>query len=152
MRLKEWLDSNGNKINTSSIPVSKSTTKGGYWERFNRLLFYHVNHKSPGVAKIVRTKVSKDGFHYTEHHRAGASEYDYDVVVKIDPTTESWTFQTSIDGTPYKGGSGNGYLELLKELGKHMKLPAEGSKEYDKLLTESYSLADDFRLYETLWD
>lgn len=152
-KLIEWVDSNGNKINTSSTPVSKSTTKGGYWERFNRLLFYHVNHKSPGVDKIVRTKVSKDGFHYTEHHRAGVSGHDYDVVVKIDPTTESWTFQTSIDGTPYKGGSGNGYLELLKELGKHMKLPAEGSKEYDKLLTESYSsIADDFRVYETLWD
>ena len=151
-KLLEWVDAKGNKINTSSSQVSKSTTKGGYWERFNKLILYHVNHKSSGVDKIVRTKVSKDGFHYTEHHRSGISGYDYDVVVKIDPNTESWTFQTSIDGTPFKGGAGNDYLALLKELGKHMRLPAEGSTEYNKLLTETYSsVVDDFRAYETLW-
>lgn len=138
-RLHEWKDSKGNKVNLTSsapAPVSTSSTKGGYWERFNRLLFYHVNHKSPAVDKIVRTKVSKDGFHYTEHYRAGLSGYDKDVVVKIDLATESWTLQTYIDGKPYLGGAGDGYTNLLKELRKHLTIPVTGTPEFMNLLTE----------------
>jgi hypothetical protein len=138
-RLHEWKDSKGNKVNLTSsapAPTSTSSTKGGYWERFNRLLFYHVNHKSPAVDKIVRTKVSKDGFHYTEHIRAGLSGYDKDVIVKIDPATESWTLQTYIDGKPYLGGAGDGYTNLLKELRKHLTIPVTGTPEYKNLLTE----------------
>ena len=138
---------------TQQTQASASSTKGGYWERFNKLLFYHVNHKSPAVDKVVRTKVSKDGFHYTEHIRAGTTGYDKDVVVNIDlAATEDWKFQTYIDGKPHIGGAGYGYVKLLKELRKHMNLPAEGTPEYTKLLTESLSIADDFKLYENLWE
>ena len=145
--LVEWVTMKNN----SSQPAS--STKGGYWERFNRLLYYHVRHKGPGVDKVIQTKVSKDGFRYTEHRRAGVSGYDYGVIVNIDPATESWTLQTYMDSMPHKGGAGDGYLELLKELRKYMKLPNEGTNEYDDLLTESISsIADDFKTYENLWD
>ena len=148
--LTEWVTMKNNS-NASSQPAS--STKGGYWERFNKLIYYHVTHKGRDVDKIVRTKVSKDGFHYTEHHRGGVLGYEYDVVVNIDLATDHWTFQTSVDGKPRLGGAGDGYLELLKELRKHMNLPAEGTNEYDNLLTESISsIADDFKTYENLWD
>ena len=160
--LTEWVDTQGNKVsfnNTSSsasqaAPTVSSIT-GGYWERFNKLLFYHVNHKSSAVDKVIRTKVSKDGFHYTEHVRAGTTGFDKDVVVNIDlAATENWKLQTYIDGKPHIGGTGYGYVNLLKELRKHLNLPAEGTPEYTKLLTESLdsSIAEDFKTYENLWD
>jgi hypothetical protein len=159
MELREWQYMNppqvagtSGQVTSGSSSASTSSTKGGYWERFNRLLFYHVNYKSPAVDKIVRTQVRKDGFHYTEHHRAGLSGYDKDVIVKIDPATESWTLQTYIDGKPHLGGAGDGYTNLLKELRKYLTLPVAGTPEYTKLLTESASIADDFKLYENLWD
>lgn len=152
--LCEWLDAKGNKVGSSSSqPASKpSSTTRGYWERFNKLIYYHVTHKSPAVDKIVRTKVSKDGFHYTEHIRAGTTGYEKDVVVNIDLATESWKFQIYVDGQPYTGGAGDDYVNLLKELRKHMNLPAEGTLDYDEILNESLSYADDFKLYENLWD
>ena len=138
---------------TQQAQASVSSTKGGYWERFNKLLFYHVNHKSPAVDKVVKTKVSKDGFHYTEHVRAGTTGFDKDVIVNIDlAATENWKLQTYIDGKPHIGGAGYGYVNLLKELRKHLTLPVVGTPEYTKLLTESYSIVDDFRVYENLWD
>ena len=139
--------------NTNTSSQSSSTTKGGYWERFNRLIYYHVKHKGPGVDKVIQTKVSKDGFRYTEHRRAGVSGYNYNVEVTIDPVTENWTLQTYMDSKPHKGGAGDGYLELLKELRKYMSIPTEGTVEYDDLLTESVnSIAEDFKTYENLWD
>ena len=159
--LKEFVDSKGNKVNlknsssASQAAPTVSSTKGGYWERFNKLLFYHVNHKSPAVDKVIRTKVSKDGFHYTEHVRAGTTGFDKDVVVNIDlAATENWKLQTYIDGKPHIGGTGYGYVNLLKELRKYLSLPAEGTPEYTKLLTESLdsSFAEDFKTYENLWD
>jgi len=130
--LREWKYANPPK---ASQPASSTT--GGYWKRFNKLIYYHVRHKGRDVDKVIRTKVSKDGFHYTEHHRGGVSGYEYDVVVNIDLATDHWTFQTSVDGKPRLGGAGDGYLELLKELRKHLNLPAEGTPDYDSLLTES---------------
>ena len=160
--LQEFIDKNGNKVTFSktSSSVSQaaptvSSTKGGYWERFNKLLFYHVNHKSPAVDKVIRTKVSKDGFHYTEHVRAGTTGFDKDVVVNIDlAATENWKLQTYIDGKPHIGGAGYGYVNLLKELRKYLNLPVAGTPEYTKLLTESLdsSFAEDFQVYENLWD
>lgn len=160
--LKEFVDSKGNKVvlNKTSSSASQaaptvSSTKGGYWERFNKLLFYHVNHKSPAVDKVIRTKVSKDGFHYTEHVRAGTTGFDKDVVVNIDlAATENWKFQTYIDGKPHIGGAGYGYVNLIKELRKYLNLPVAGTPEYTKLLTESLdsSFAEDFQVYENLWD
>lgn len=144
--LNEWKYANPPK---ASQPAS--SIAGGYWKRFNKLIYYHVTHKGRDVDKVVRTKVSKDGFHYTEHHRGGVSGYEYDVVVNIDLATDHWTFQTSVDGKPRLGGAGNGYPELLKELRKHLNLPAEGTPDYDSLLTESFSIADEFKLYENLF-
>ena len=132
--LVEWVVM---KNSTTSNSQSASSITGGYWKRFNKLIYYHVTHKGRDVDKVIRTKVSKDGFHYTEHHRAGVSGYEYDVVVNIDLATDHWTFQTSIDGKPRLGGAGDGYLELLKELRKHLNLPAKGTPDYDSLLTES---------------
>lgn len=148
--LVEWVDSNGKKVSHTSS--KSSSTTGDYWKRFNKLLFYHVTHKSPAVDRVVRTKVNKDGFHYTEHIRAGTTGYEKDVVVNIDPATESWKFQIYVDGKPHTGGAGDGYLSLLKELRKHMNLPAEGTLDYDEILNESLSIAEDFKLYENLWD
>lgn len=136
---------------TQQAQASASSTTGGYWKRFNKLIYYHVTHKGRDVDKVVRTKVSKGGFHYTEHHRGGVSGYEYDVVVNIDLATNHWTFQTSVDGKPRLGGAGDGYLDLLKELRKHLNLPAEGTLDYDSLLTESLSIADEFKLYENLF-
>lgn len=132
--LVEWV---AMKNSTASNSQPASSITGGYWKRFNKLIYYHVTHKGRDVDKVIRTKVSKDGFHYTEHHRGGVSGYEYDVVVNIDLATDHWTFQTSVDGKPRLGGAGDGYLELLKELRKHMNLPAKGTPDYDSLLTES---------------
>lgn len=144
--LNEWKYANPPK---ASQPAS--STAGGYWKRFNKLIYYHVTHKGRDVDKVVRTKVGKDGFHYTEHHRGGVSGYDYSVVVNINLATDHWTFQTYVDDKPRLGGAGDGYLELLKELRKHLNLPAEGTPDYDSLLTESLSIADEFKLYENLF-
>ncbi len=125
---------------TQQTQAPASSTKGGYWERFNRLLYYHVKHKSPSVDRIVRTQVRKDGFHYTEHHRAGTSGYEKDIVVNIDlAATENWKLQTYINGKPHVGGAGDGYTNLLKELRKYLTLPTVGTPEYKELLTESFS-------------
>lgn len=132
--LVEWV---AMKNSTASNSQPASSTTGGYWKRFNKLIYYHVTHKGRDVDKVIKTKVSKDGFHYTEHHRGGVSGYEYDVVVNIDLATDHWTFQTSVDGKPRLGGAGDGYLELLKELRKHLNLPAEGTLDYDGLLAES---------------
>ena len=146
--LNEWKYENPPKASQSAS--TSSSTIGGYWKRFNKLIYYHVRHKT-STGKVIKTKVRKDGFHYAERHRGGTSFYDSEVMVNIDLTTDDWTIQTYLDGNPHKGGAGNGYPELLKELRKHMSIPAEGTPDYDSLLTESFSLADEFKLYENLF-
>ena len=45
------------------------------------------------------------------------------------------------------------YDNFVKAIEPYMFLPDGGTPEYDELLTESiFSIADDFKTYENLWD
>ena len=141
MKLNEWKDSNGNKINPSSgsTTVSQFSIQGtstGFKKRFEKLLAYAKAHKGPAVSKIKIATASEDGFMYTEERKGGYSFYDLDIQVYIGQQTEAWRLRVYLDNKPDTDMSGMGYPNLLKQLRQYINVPTVGTPEYKDILTE----------------
>ena len=138
MKLNEWKDSNGNKI-TSGPVVSNQTSSGssntGYKKRFEKLLDYHIKHRSKTVDEFKVIFVSEDSFHYREHHTS-PKDATIEVVAYIGELTEAWRLQIFGDGNKLDDLSGTDWVNLIKELRAYLNLPTTGTPEYKNLLTE----------------
>ena len=140
MRLNEWQDAKGNKVNITSPATSQGTSSGssttGFKKRFEKLLDYAKNHKGPEINKAEVKSLSDDGFFYTEKIRGGYSYYDRDIQVYIGSQTEAWRLKIYIDNEINEDLAGQGWPELLKTLRAYITVPVTTTLEYKELLTE----------------
>lgn len=163
--LLEWLDAQGNKINIKAASTSSSASmpvknkKTGYKENFQKMLEYHMNMTNTTSANtyIVESEiklVEDNRFHYQETHKIRSGSYVRDVVGAIQDS--SWLVCEYIDGKFDKEYHENstGFSGLISQLEKNKVFifPPKNSTEYQEILAESFSFAEDFRLYESLWD
>lgn len=167
MKLREWKNSNGDNVNIQSPAVSNQTSSGssniGFKKRFEKLLAYAQAHKNASVNKTEVKSISDDSFSYTEKINGGYSYYDREINVYIGSLTEAWRLKIFIDGKPDDDIAGQGWPELLKTLRYYITVPVTTTLEYKELLTEwldkgdtdlceAAAFAEDFLLYEHLWD
>lgn len=136
MRLREWKDSNGKKVDTGIPTVSTINTSSGFKSRFKKLLDYQIKHKSKSVDSYEIKKLTDDEFHYIEHCSSGYIKYDKEVVVHIRQQTEAWSMKAYLDGELKDDRSGFGYDELIETLNFYLNLPTVGTPDYNNLLQE----------------
>ena len=139
MRLKEFIDKNGNKVtipkNTPSVK-SNVPSLGSFKERFEKLLEYTSKHKNPSTKNITTENLTDDTLEFTEHYYDGSS-VSYEIY--IGPLTEAWSFKVYTDGDfrhPIDHMSGMEWSELLKELRYYIVIPVVGTPEYKNILKE----------------
>ena len=165
-QLLEWKDEHGNKLSTGSSSSAAPTSAKAptlktpnYKDKFESLLKYHTDNPSSTVIDYEIKQITDDRFHIQEKIIGGQGTYSYlrDVVVMIIETGE-WVIAIYIDGKPYRvynsDEGGKGIKNMFKQLeALHLfKFPPLPSKEYKAIMTEAVSFAEDFRLYENLWD
>lgn len=140
--LKEWKYINPPK------PASSKTNK----EKFTELIDYMMKRKSSLVTKTEAVRIDDGGFTYKEYYKSSISQdYTLTLLVGHSRFNSSWKYELYMDTNLIKEVQGSGWEELLEELEKYFHVPKAGSPEYKKLC-ESTSIADDFKLYENLWD
>lgn len=155
---------NNSSTSSTTAPVS-NTSFESYKNRFKKLFNYATKHRHLSVDQTEIEKLSEDEhtsmFHFTHHVLGGVQGFDYDleIILSINKPQGNWYLLV------YEGGKGQSYDKiadlqgpdyetLLKALSDYIEVPAVGSAEYKDLLQESIntSIADDFKLYENLWE
>ncbi len=150
-RLYEWKDDKGNKVNINTVSNSSSQANDkNYKNRFTKLLDYIKAHSKAERKEIKQ--LNNNGFHYTEHHNDKGYEWDMDIIVGTSRFTYDWGLQCYSNGTLNSAEQGEGYENLIRALSFYLNTPNYGTPEYNNLLKESKSVAEDFKLYENLWD
>lgn len=150
-RLREWKVMNpspGNSVTGSTTSASKN-----YKNRFTKLLDYAEAQGKPAI--VVKTEIkniTNNSFHYTVYYEKNNSKWTADLLVATSKFTDDWTVQFYRDGELIGSKHGKGYEDLLNALSFYLEIPLVGTPEYDNLLIESKSTADDFREYDSLWD
>lgn len=152
--LTEWLDSSGQKVNLASVvPTETSSTSSGHKKRFEKLIKYHTDHASSELESITQKDISNWHFRLGEHFNTGSQEFDREIALSFDKATDTFYLNIFVDGKQVYHNDYKSYEEVLETLiDNYMYLPDGGTEEYDDLLTETLSIADDFKLYENLWD
>ena len=142
--LTEWVVMNNKTSSTSST---------SYKKRFEKLIKYHIDHASSELESITHKDIKDDSFHLSEHYNTGSDEFDRDIAVSVDKATNIFYLNIFVNGKQVYHNDYEGYEKVLEILtDTYMFLPDSGTQEYDDLLTESLSIADDFKLYENLWN
>lgn len=163
--LTEWVDKNGKKVAMGSKPSAASSSITSYKKRFEKLIKYHIDHASSELESITKKDIRDDYFHLGEHYNDGKSEFDRDIVASYDKASGTFFFRIFVDGKEKESILRKGYKDFVKAIEAYMFLPDSGTQEYDGLLTESLGstvsdtdlcepgqIADDFKLYEDLWE
>lgn len=155
MKLKEYKDAKGNPVGKTSSSAVSSTgnTSSGYKERFEKLLDYHIAHKDKDVVKILQKDIQPWVFHYSEQHK-GEFEggYKKDVIASFNKDG-AWNFMIFMDSKQIKEKHGIGWDNFVWDISFYLNLPeVTTDPEYQDLLESAGSIADDFKLYENLWD
>jgi hypothetical protein len=142
--LNEWKAMNPPK---ASQPTSSSTNK----DKFVKLMYNMMKDKLPSVTDVKCVRVDDNGFTYKEtRNNVTLGEHVLTLLVGYNKD-DSWKYELYIDTTLAEARQGNSMKELLRWLSSYFGVPLPGSKEYSELC-ESYTIADDFKLYENLWD
>jgi hypothetical protein len=151
--LTEWIDAKGNKVGASSAPQSTSSTSSKTnKEKFEELTKYMKAHVNQSVDKAEVVRLDDGGFTYKEHWLSSTGKtFVLTLLVGYSRFNSSWRYELYMDTSLIKELQGFGWEDLLEELEKYFHVPKAGSQEY-KNLCESLSIADDFRLYENLWN
>lgn len=143
MRLKEFIDKNGNKVNlpkTGGAPKSSSgTSSGGFKKRFEKLIDYATKHRYSKITKVEVTKLTEDSLEFAEYYDGGAI---VDYKIYIGPATEAWhveaytTIINAKDREKVDDIVGTGWPELLKSLRPYITIPVATTPEYKDLIFE----------------
>lgn len=139
MRLKEFVDKDGNKINlprsTGNASGNNKTSSGDYKKRFEKLLNYHIAHKDKSVDKVFPPNIMPYGFTYVEHHGDGINGYTNKVTAAITYDTEEWVFNVYMDGREVARKTGKTWEKFVYEISFYLALPQVSSDpEYQELL------------------
>jgi hypothetical protein len=147
MELREW-----KYMSQQNQPAQASTaTSSSYKKRFEKLIKYHIDHASSELESITKKDIKDDSFHLSEHYNTGKSEFDREIKVSYSIKNNTFIFSIRIDNILVENKTVDSYEKLVERLESYMFLPDEGTSEYDDLLTESLSIADEFKLYENLF-
>jgi hypothetical protein len=154
--LVEWVVMNNSTANNSQ-PASVASSKTNK-EKFKELTDYMIANanfvSNKKVSKAGAFGIGDYGFIYKESVNMNGQDFILTLVVnygnKHNSSSTAWKCELYMDTQFIKEVQGNGMEELLQELKGNFKIPTTGSPEY-KSLTESFSIADDFKLYESLW-
>ena len=130
MKLNEW------KYINKPVASTKNTSSGSFKKRFEKLLDYHIAHRSKSVYDSEIKKISDEEFHYKEYCNDDSRDYTKEVKVSIKPATEAWNLQVYLDDKKYSDLSGDGYVNLIRALNIYLNLPTVGTPDYNNLLTE----------------
>lgn len=134
MRLREWKDSNGKKVSTTSGSTSSTKLSGGSTKRFGKLLNYHIAHKDKDVDKIVQKEINPYGFTYAEHHTDGIGGYTKKIHALMNARGD-WTFSVFSDGKEVDRKNGKGWDTFVWEISFYLALPpVTTDPEYQDLL------------------
>jgi hypothetical protein len=144
--LNEWKYMNNSP--KASQPASSKTNK----EKFKELTDYMANHIGSLTIRAEIVRVDDNGFTYKEYYKSAVGKQDYvtTLLVGYSRFNSSWRYELYLDTNLIKEVQGSGWEELLEALEKYFHVPKIGSPEY-KSLTESISIADEFKLYENLF-
>ena len=141
MKLNEW--------KAMSKPAGSS---GSYKKRFEKLIKYHIDHASSELESITKKDIKDYSFHLSEHYNSGHDEFDRELLVAYDSSSDTFFIHIFVDSKEVESMQRDSYENFVKAIEAYMYLPDSGTQEYNDLLTEAISFADDFKLYENLWD
>ena len=149
MELREWQYMN----KASGSAASNSSISSGYKKRFEKLIKYHIDHASSELERVNNKVINEYDFHLSEHYNTGSDEFNRTIIVSVNKYTDEFFLSIFVDGKVVYRNNYEGYEKVLEILtDTYMFLPDAGTQEYDDLLTESFSIADDFQLYDFLWE
>jgi hypothetical protein len=155
--LKEFVDKNGNKVNlpkaSSSAPVvSKTSNTSSNKDKFIKLIYTMMRDKIVSATHVECVRVDDYGFTYKEvRDTEKTGEYTLTLLVGYNKD-DSWKYELYIDTSLAESRQGDGMKELINFLSSYFSVPAFGTTEYKELCESATSFADDFKLYENLWD
>lgn len=132
MELREW-----QYINKSSGSTTNNSSSSGYKKRFEKLIKYHIDHASSELESIMRKDIKDESFVLREHFNTGSEEFDRDIIVIWDKSTDTFYFSMYINGKHKVNNHRTGWEQFLKFLNGYMWIPGQGSSEWNDLLTES---------------
>jgi hypothetical protein len=134
--LTEWVDANGNKVGTSSTPQPTTSAKPqSQVKRYSKLL------KQIDTDGLSTRRINKFNDTTLDITVNTAKRHDLNLRMEYQPVTDDYIF--TVDGKTSKGWAWfEDILELLI-IGGVIK---------NTNLCESASFAEDFKLYENLWD
>jgi hypothetical protein len=140
MKLNEWLDASGNKINTSSSSSSSAPSSGTtktMKERFTSLLYYMKKNKARTVTKTEVSGLNEAGFTYKEY-RTHTTGYSYTQLIQVlyNPFNSEWKFVIYHNTNLIDEQDGKGLDNLIRALKSYYTVPSPGTAEY-KRITES---------------
>lgn len=147
MRLREWqyMSKPGTKAGSAS---AAKTNK----EKFADLLDYIIKHKPDYTTDTYVNRLDDTGFEYEEHRALGDIEIDYDIRVEVAlGKNDLFTIHVFKNDKQIESLMPKGWADFLRYLKIYFPTPQVRSSEYISL-TEAFSIADDFELYENLWD
>jgi hypothetical protein len=135
MRLKEFIDKNGNKVNIRSTGnTSKSTSSSGdYKKRLEKLIDYHIAHKNKDVVNYKKN-INPYSCQYIEKHSGGIGGYIKELAVGFNIAGD-WNFVVYIDNKKIDRKSGNGWEKFVYEISFYLALPhITSDPDYQELL------------------
>ena len=145
--LTEWQLMNPPKASQPASTASSKTNK----EKFTELVAYMQKHKDSSVIFTSVNGPTDTGFEY-EEQKAFANGDEYNLSLEVECKSGNLFFiHLDMDGKRIATKSAVGWEDLLLKIKTHFYVPKMGSPEY-KSLTESLSIAEDFKTYENLWD
>ena len=157
--LKEFVDAKGNKVNLNRTSSNALVTTKTNKEKFEELVAYMDRYKDIYTTKTDAEWIKDTGFKYVMTRKSpGVKEYTITLELTYSRFNSSWQFETYRNYDYVEDDAGQGWKELLKalsrsEFGLYTTIPAYGSKEYDSLCESAFSsIAEDFKIYENLWD
>lgn len=141
--LNEWQLMNSPKATQTA---SSKTNK----EKFTELVAYIQKHKNSSAIFTTVSVPTDTGFEYEEQRAfEDGSEHSLSIEVSLGKHN-LFTIYVDVDGQR-KTLMANGWEEFLRYLKNYFNVPSLGTPEH-KSLTESASIAEDFKIYENLWE
>jgi hypothetical protein len=146
--LREWKTMNpSTKGSSQSASTASSKTNK---EKFKELTDYMKAHSNSSVDKAEVVRLDRNDCIYKEHWKLTTGQ-EFTIILSVVFNSSSWRLKLYLDTSLLKEIQGADWEDLLEELEKCFHVPKAGTQEY-KNLCESTSMADDFKLYENLWD
>ncbi len=153
--LVEWVDKTGKKVSLNKsyppMPAAQATSTSNK-DKFVKLMYNMMKNKLPSVTDVKCVRVDDNGFTYKETRSLTRGEFTLVLLIGYEKD-DSWKSELYMDSKLLETKQGTGMADLIRYMGQYFSVPDIGTKEYTELCESApTSIADDFKLYENLWD